>query len=160
MAIAAGATTLNIPDTVGYNTPDMYGETIAYLIENTPGGRDVIFSTHCHDDLGLATANTLAGIMAGARQAEVTMNGIGERAGNTSLEELVMTTVVHPTRIPVRTNIVTEVGSHPSPILASQRALDSTATSLSPALSSLSKCGYAPSVGRTQAVGLPHFARP
>ena len=89
-AIEAGATTLNIPDTVGYTTPQEYGELIAYLIENTPGGKDVIWSVHCHNDLGLATANTLAGLQAGARQAEVTVNGIGERAGNSSLEEIVM----------------------------------------------------------------------
>jgi 2-isopropylmalate synthase len=89
-AIKAGATTLNIPDTVGYTTPDEFGALIAGIIANTPGAEDVIISVHCHDDLGLATANTLAGIRAGARQAEVTINGIGERAGNTSLEEVVM----------------------------------------------------------------------
>lgn len=89
-AIAAGATTLNIPDTVGYKTPEEFYELIAYLREHTVGGQDVVFSVHCHDDLGMATANSLAGIRAGARQAEVTINGIGERAGNTSLEELVM----------------------------------------------------------------------
>jgi 2-isopropylmalate synthase len=92
IAIEEGATTLNIPDTVGYMTPDEYGGLIAYLIEHTPGGKDehIFWSTHCHDDLGMATANTLAGVKAGARQAEVTINGIGERAGNTSLEEVVM----------------------------------------------------------------------
>jgi 2-isopropylmalate synthase len=90
-AIKAGATTLNIPDTVGYTTPDEFGRLIAGIIANTPGIENVILSVHCHDDLGLATANTLAGIQAGARQAEVTVNGIGERAGNTSLEEVVMT---------------------------------------------------------------------
>jgi 2-isopropylmalate synthase len=89
-AIEAGATTLNIPDTVGYTTPDEYGSLIAFLIASTPGSRDVVWSVHCHDDLGLATANSLAGIHAGARQAEVTINGLGERAGNTSLEEVVM----------------------------------------------------------------------
>lgn len=89
-AIRAGATTLNIPDTVGYATPEEFGTLIAGIIENVPGIEDVIVSVHCHDDLGLATANTLAGIHAGARQAEVTVNGIGERAGNTSLEEVVM----------------------------------------------------------------------
>jgi 2-isopropylmalate synthase len=89
-AIQAGATTLNIPDTVGYTTPDEFGALIAGIMENTPGIEDVIVSVHCHDDLGMATANTLAGIKAGARQAEVTVNGIGERAGNTSLEEVVM----------------------------------------------------------------------
>ena len=90
-AIKAGATTLNIPDTVGYTTPDEFGSLIASIIKNTPGIESCIVSAHCHDDLGLATANTLAGIQAGARQAEVTVNGIGERAGNTSLEEVVMT---------------------------------------------------------------------
>jgi 2-isopropylmalate synthase len=90
VAIQAGATTLNIPDTVGYTTPEEYGHLIRYLRENVPGGKDVIFSTHCHNDLGLATANTLAGVQNGARQIEVTINGIGERAGNTSLEETVM----------------------------------------------------------------------
>ncbi|MEI7893775.1 MAG: 2-isopropylmalate synthase, partial [Myxococcales bacterium] len=91
VAIKAGATTLNIPDTVGYTTPDEFGALIAGIRENVPGAKDVVLSVHCHDDLGLATANTMAGIMAGARQAEVTINGIGERAGNTSLEEVVMT---------------------------------------------------------------------
>src|SRR5512136_1204934 len=89
-AIKAGATTLNIPDTVGYLTPDEFGALIAGIIKNTPGIENCIVSTHCHNDLGLATANTLAGIQAGARQAEVTVNGIGERAGNTSLEEVFM----------------------------------------------------------------------
>ena len=89
-AIQAGATTLNIPDTVGYTTPDEFGALIAGIVKNTPGIENCIVSVHCHDDLGLATANTIAGIRAGARQAEVTMNGIGERAGNTSLEEVVM----------------------------------------------------------------------
>jgi 2-isopropylmalate synthase len=89
-AINAGATTLNIPDTVGYTTPDEFGGLIAGIIDNVTGIDSVIVSTHCHDDLGLATANTLAGVRAGARQVEVTINGIGERAGNTSLEEIVM----------------------------------------------------------------------
>jgi 2-isopropylmalate synthase len=89
-AIEAGATTLNVPDTVGYAMPEEYGQLISRLIEETPGSDDVIWSVHCHDDLGVATANTIAGIRAGARQAEVTVNGIGERAGNTSLEEVVM----------------------------------------------------------------------
>jgi 2-isopropylmalate synthase len=90
-AIKSGATTLNIPDTVGYTTPDEYFTLIDGIIKNTPGMHDgITISVHCHDDLGMATANTLAGIRAGARQAEVTINGIGERAGNTSLEEVVM----------------------------------------------------------------------
>jgi 2-isopropylmalate synthase len=89
-AIKAGATTLNIPDTVGYTTPEEFGELIAGIMENVPGIANVTVSVHTHDDLGLATANALAGIQAGARQAEVTVNGIGERAGNTSMEEVVM----------------------------------------------------------------------
>ena len=91
-AIKSGATTLNIPDTVGYTTPDEYFKLIDGVIRHTPGMHDgITVSVHCHDDLGMATANALAGIQAGARQAEVTINGIGERAGNTSLEEVVMT---------------------------------------------------------------------
>jgi len=90
-AIKSGATTLNIPDTVGYTTPEEFYTLIDGIIKHTPGMHDgITISVHCHDDLGMATANTLAGIRAGARQAEVTMNGIGERAGNTSLEEVVM----------------------------------------------------------------------
>lgn len=88
--ILAGATTINIPDTVGYTTPAEFGGLIEGIMEFTPGIENAIVSVHCHDDLGLATANTLAGIQAGARQVEVTINGIGERAGNTSLEEIVM----------------------------------------------------------------------
>lgn len=108
VAIRAGATTLNIPDTVGYTTPEEFGALIAHLRENTPGGKDVIFSTHCHNDLGLATANTLAGIRSGARQAEVTLNGIGERAGNTSLEEVVMALHTRKHVFDLDTNIVTQ----------------------------------------------------
>jgi len=89
-AIESGATTLNIPDTVGYAMPGEYDGLIRSLIDQTPGGDRVIWSVHCHDDLGFATANTIAGLKAGARQAEVTVNGIGERAGNASLEEVVM----------------------------------------------------------------------
>jgi 2-isopropylmalate synthase len=90
-AIKAGATTLNIPDTVGYTTPEEFGGLIEGIMAHTPGIENVTVSVHTHDDLGLATANALAGIRAGARQAEVTINGIGERAGNTSLEEIAMT---------------------------------------------------------------------
>ncbi|MCB0023331.1 MAG: 2-isopropylmalate synthase, partial [Caldilinea sp.] len=107
VAIQAGATTLNIPDTVGYTTPDEYGGLIKHLRENTPGGKDVIFSCHCHNDLGLATANTLSGVQNGARQIEVTINGIGERAGNTSLEESVMALHVRPQTYHLETNILT-----------------------------------------------------
>ncbi len=96
IAIEAGATTLNIPDTVGYSMPIEYGEMMADLIARTPGGKDVIWSAHCHDDLGCATANTLSAVQAGARQVEVTINGIGERAGNTPLEEVVMALHTRP----------------------------------------------------------------
>ncbi len=89
-AVAAGATTINVPDTVGYTTPSEYTALIRHLQQNVPGIEGVVVSVHCHDDLGMATANTLAAVAAGARQVEVTMNGIGERAGNTSLEEVVM----------------------------------------------------------------------
>ncbi len=106
-AIKAGATTLNIPDTVGYTTPDEFGWLIKYLIANTPGADKVVWSVHCHDDLGLATANTLAGVQNGARQVEVTINGIGERAGNTSLEEVAMAIVTRPQTFNVQTNIDT-----------------------------------------------------
>nr|UPT51120.1 isopropylmalate synthase 1 [Pogostemon cablin] len=90
-AIKAGATTINIPDTVGYNLPSEFGQLIADIKANTPGIENVILSTHCQNDLGFAVANTLAGAQAGARQVEVTINGIGERGGNASLEEFVMT---------------------------------------------------------------------
>jgi 2-isopropylmalate synthase len=89
-AVAAGASTINIPDTVGYITPEEFARRIASLKEHVRGIDEVIISVHCHNDLGMATANTLAGLRAGARQAEVTINGIGERAGNTALEEVVM----------------------------------------------------------------------
>ncbi len=90
VAIAAGARTLNIPDTVGYTLPDEFGARIGNIQKNVKGIENVVISVHCHNDLGLATANSLAGIRAGARQVEVAINGIGERAGNTSLEEIVM----------------------------------------------------------------------
>ena len=88
--IAAGATTVNIPDTTGYCLPQQYGEKIAYLINNVRNIDRAVISCHCHNDLGLATANSIAGIVNGARQIECTINGLGERAGNTSLEEVVM----------------------------------------------------------------------
>ncbi|MES2892760.1 MAG: 2-isopropylmalate synthase [Bacteroidota bacterium] len=88
--IKAGATVVNIPDTTGYCLPHQYGEKIAYLINNVPNIDKAILSCHCHNDLGLATANSIAGVIAGARQIECTINGLGERAGNTSLEEVVM----------------------------------------------------------------------
>ncbi len=104
--IKAGATVINIPDTTGYCLPDEYGAKIKYLMEHVDNIDQVILSTHCHNDLGLATANSLNGVMNGARQVEVTVNGIGERAGNTSLEELVMILKCHH-GIPVETNINT-----------------------------------------------------
>ncbi len=88
--IAAGATTVNIPDTTGYCLPYQYGEKIAFLVNNVKNVDKAVLSCHCHNDLGLATANSIAGIIAGARQIECTINGLGERAGNTSLEEVVM----------------------------------------------------------------------
>src|SRR3712207_3577007 len=90
IAIDEGATTINVPDTVGYTTPDEYKAFLAGLYEHAPGLKDVVLSVHCHDDLGLAVANSLAGLQAGARQIECAVNGIGERAGNASLEELIM----------------------------------------------------------------------
>ena len=89
-AIRAGATTINIPDTVGYATPEEYFDLITMLKTRVPGMDKVVISTHCHDDLGLAVANSLAGLRAGARQIECTINGLGERAGNAALEEVVM----------------------------------------------------------------------
>lgn len=88
--IKAGATTVNIPDTTGYCLPSQYGEKIAYLVNNVPNIDKAVISCHCHNDLGLATANSIAGVIAGARQIECTINGLGERAGNTSLEEVAM----------------------------------------------------------------------
>lgn len=110
VAVECGATTLNIPDTVGYVMPGEWQETIETLISETPGagkGSGIIWSIHCHNDLGLATANTLAGINAGARQVEVTINGIGERAGNTSLEEVVMAVETRKSFYDLNTNIDT-----------------------------------------------------
>jgi 2-isopropylmalate synthase len=89
-AIKAGATTINIPDTVGYALPEEYFDLITMLKTRVPGMDKVVISTHCHDDLGLAVANSLAGVRAGARQIECTINGLGERAGNAALEEIVM----------------------------------------------------------------------
>ncbi|WP_066401818.1 2-isopropylmalate synthase [Flavisolibacter tropicus] len=93
--IAAGATTVNIPDTTGYCLPHQYGEKIAYLVNNVKNIDNAIISCHCHNDLGLATANSIAGVINGARQIECTINGLGERAGNTSLEEVVMVLKQH-----------------------------------------------------------------
>ena len=106
--IKAGATVVNIPDTTGYTLPFEFGEKIRYLKENVKGIDNVIIATHCHNDLGMATANTIAGIMNGARQAEVTINGIGERAGNTSLEEVVMILKSRYQMLGIDTNINTQ----------------------------------------------------
>lgn len=107
IAIAEGADTINIPDTVGYLQPEEFGDLIAFLRTNCSGGDTVIFSTHCHNDLGLGVANSLAGIRAGARQVECTVNGIGERAGNAALEEVVMAIQTRPHFYNVSTNINT-----------------------------------------------------
>ena len=107
-AVEAGATTVNVPDTVGYILPEDFGDLIRYLRKNTPNLHRAVLSIHCHNDQGLATANTLAGLKAGARQAEVTVNGIGERAGNTSLEEVVMTLYNHRAGMGLSTGIKTQ----------------------------------------------------
>jgi len=117
--IEAGATTINIPDTVGFVTPQEYGAMIDYLITHTPNSNQAIFSTHCHNDLGLAVANSLAGIQSGARQVEVTINGIGERAGNSSLEEVVMALVTRPTLFPVTTTVDTTQITRTSKLVSS-----------------------------------------
>ena len=104
--IKAGATVVNIPDTTGYCLPDEFGAKIKYLKEHVSGIDNAIISTHCHNDLGMATANTLSGILNGARQVEVTINGIGERAGNTSLEEIAMILKCHKD-LDIETNINT-----------------------------------------------------
>ncbi|MBN2765530.1 MAG: 2-isopropylmalate synthase [Paludibacteraceae bacterium] len=105
--IKAGATVVNIPDTTGYCLPHQYGEKIKFLMENVNGVHNAILSTHCHNDLGMATANTMAGVLNGARQVEVTINGIGERAGNTSLEEVAMILKCHK-NLEIDTNINTQ----------------------------------------------------
>ena len=104
--IKAGATVLNIPDTTGYCLPDEYGAKIKYLTDNVRGIENVIISAHCHNDLGLATANSISAITNGARQIECTVNGIGERAGNTSLEEVAMIMKQHP-----RLNVTNKINS-------------------------------------------------
>ncbi len=106
--IKAGATVINIPDTTGYMTPGEYGDRIRYVMEHVPNIGQAVVSVHCHDDLGLAVANSLAGVMNGARQVECTVNGIGERAGNTSLEEVVMAMKVRNDVFATETGIVTE----------------------------------------------------
>ncbi len=105
IAIKAGATTINIPDTVGYTAPRESADLIRKLLENVPGADEIIFATHCHNDLGMATANSLAAVEAGARQIECTINGLGERAGNTALEEVVMALRVRNDIMPYQTGI-------------------------------------------------------
>jgi 2-isopropylmalate synthase len=107
-AVQAGATVLNVPDTVGYTTPSEFGNLIEQVKQRVVRDRDVIISVHCHNDLGLAVANSLVAIEAGARQVECTINGIGERAGNASLEEIVMALRVRADRLPYTTSIDTE----------------------------------------------------
>jgi len=106
--IKAGADTINIPDTVGYSTPEEFGELIKFLYDNVPGMKDVIIATHCHNDLGLAVANSLAGVRNGATQIECTINGIGERAGNAALEEVIMAMKTRPDLFPEKNNIKTK----------------------------------------------------
>ena len=108
VAIRAGATTINIPDTVGYTAPNESAEIIRFLIDTVPDADTVVFATHCHNDLGMATANALAAVMGGARQIECTINGLGERAGNTALEEVVMALRVRNDIMPYRTRIDTQ----------------------------------------------------
>ncbi len=117
-AIDAGATTLNIPDTVGYVMPDEYFAMIVGILGTVEGAKDVVISTHCHDDLGLAVANSLAGVRAGARQVECTINGIGERAGNASLEEIVMALHTRAQHFGVQTNVQTRQLARTSRLLA------------------------------------------
>ena len=117
-AIDAGATTVNLPDTVGYAVPEEFSDMVRHIMAHTPNIGKAVFSVHCHNDLGLATANTLAAIQVGARQAEVTINGIGERAGNTSLEEVVMAMHTRGNFLPMTTNVRTEF-IHPTSRLVS-----------------------------------------
>ena len=106
VAVQAGAKTINIPDTVGYSTPEEYKALFRKLIAEVPGSDAITFSTHCHDDLGMAVANSLAGIEGGARQVECTVNGIGERAGNAALEEIAAALMVRRDRYPYNSAIV------------------------------------------------------
>ncbi|MGH6971126.1 MAG: 2-isopropylmalate synthase, partial [Caulobacteraceae bacterium] len=107
-AIRAGATTINLPDTVGYTYPTEYAELFRLMTTTAEGADKAVFSTHCHNDLGLAVANSLAGVQGGARQVECAINGLGERAGNAALEEIVMALKVRGDRLPYASGIVTE----------------------------------------------------
>jgi 2-isopropylmalate synthase len=122
LAIKAGAGTINIPDTVGYATPQEYFELMTMLVSRVPGADKVVFSTHCHNDLGLAVANSLAGVLAGARQVECTINGIGERAGNAALEEVVMALKVRKDRMPFATSIKTDMIARASKLVSNVTA--------------------------------------
>jgi 2-isopropylmalate synthase len=122
LAIRAGATTINIPDTVGYATPQEYLALMTMLVSRVPGADKVIFSTHCHNDLGLAVANSLAGVLAGARQVECTINGIGERAGNAALEEIVMALKVRKDLMPFATGVKTEMIARASKLVSNVTA--------------------------------------
>ena len=106
VAIQAGATTLNLPDTVGYCVPSEYGDMFRTVLERVPGAKDIVLSAHCHDDLGLAVANSIAAIEAGARQIECAVNGIGERAGNAALEEIAALLMVRKDKLPYTNQIV------------------------------------------------------
>src|SRR5207248_821271 len=107
-AVEEGARTLNVPDTVGYTTPTEFREIVSTVRERVVSERDVVISVHCHNDLGLAVANSLAALDAGARQIECTVNGIGERAGNAALEEVVMACTVRADRLPYSVGVRTE----------------------------------------------------
>ena len=117
-AIKAGASTINIPDTVGYTIPEEFTALITMLRERVPGAHEVIFSTHCHNDLGLAVANSLAGVKAGARQVECTINGLGERAGNAAMEEVVMAMKVRQDVYPFTTGIDTRLLTRASKLVS------------------------------------------
>jgi 2-isopropylmalate synthase len=117
-AIKAGATTINIPDTVGYTTPEEYRDLFIKVRENVPNSDKAVFSVHCHNDLGMAVANSLAGVAGGARQIECTINGIGERAGNAALEEIVMAIKTRNDAFPYETGIVTEMLTRASKTVA------------------------------------------
>ena len=117
-ALQCGATTLNVPDTVGYSTPEEYGGLVAGVRDNVPGIERATISVHCHDDLGLAVANSLAGVRAGARQAECTINGIGERAGNAALEEVVMALHTRRPLFGLHTNVETRELSRTSRLVS------------------------------------------
>jgi len=140
--VAAGATTVNIPDTVGFTTPVEFGELIRTIRETVRGIENVTISAHCHDDLGLAVANSFAAIAAGARQVECTINGIGERAGNASLEEIVMAMRVRPDRLAYETAVVSEQ-LYP----ASQRLSEVTGVAVQPNKAIIGRNAFAHEAG-------------